>query len=237
MHTPVSDLYRIFKPYRLGDDFSIGNCGVRPSDCEALASMSLDQLTVEDLNRYVFKAMSTWGGVRHFKYFLPRLLELALDDFDAFHEPEILLGKLAYAGWTEWPEVEQAAIRRYLATFWQRQLHNPCRFPHSSEINTTLGGLAYACASLMPFLATWGDSGDELPALHLAQLIVDEADYIMTGRAVLLWGEPAIACAELATWLAGDEVLEILTPHRAVINELFRFAFAQLDGIRAAAAT
>lgn len=97
MQSAISELYRVFKPYRLDDDFIGCDHCVTQEDSKLLASISLRKLTVPDVDRYAFKAMSTWGTERHFKHFLPRLLELAYEDYQAFNFPEVLLGKLAYA--------------------------------------------------------------------------------------------------------------------------------------------
>ena len=97
MHPATAKLYKVFKPHRLGNDFVGCEHWVTTEDSAALASKPMRQLSVADLKRFAFKAMSTWGTVRHFKHFLPRMLELLLDNFTDFDFPEVLIRKLNYA--------------------------------------------------------------------------------------------------------------------------------------------
>lgn len=71
-----------------------------------------------ELQRYLFKAMTTWGTVDDFKYFVPRLLELYASGTDAW----LLRDKLAYANWRAWPEPERRAVEDYLQAEWREQI-------------------------------------------------------------------------------------------------------------------
>ncbi|MCE9577775.1 MAG: hypothetical protein K8W52_31870 [Deltaproteobacteria bacterium] len=74
----------------------------------------LRELTGDDLGRYSFKAMTTWGSVSDFAYFVPRLLELATRGADI--DLEVVTEKLRYGNWRTWPAVEVAAIERFAQT-------------------------------------------------------------------------------------------------------------------------
>ncbi len=150
MQPAVADLYHIFKPYQLGDDFIGCDHCVSVARSERLAAIPLRKLTIPDVDRYAFKAMTTWGTGSHFKHFLPRLLELAFDDYLTFGFPEVLLGKLAYANWPSWPALERKAVLPFLDTFWLKQLHSSGHFPADERIETVLGGLVEACDSVNP---------------------------------------------------------------------------------------
>ena len=237
MQSAVDELYRVFKPYRLGSDFTGCDDCVSPADSQRLAGIPLRELTVSDLNRYAFKAMTTWGTDRHFRYFLPRLLELAIEDYQAFDFPEVLLGKLRYANWTSWPFVEQDAVCRFLDSFWLRQLNSPGNFPTDERIRTALGGLAEACDSIKSYLAIWSRQTAILPILHLAQLINDTADEIMTSGTIRLRGNHSAQCAELLNWLSSDDALSVFDVFRDMLTETFPIVPNQLDGVRAAMST
>src|SRR4051794_33486606 len=80
------------------------------------------------LARYAAKALSTWGGVEEFRYFLPRLLECAATDAFGYPDPPIVFGKLALAGWTEWAPGERTAIESFLGAWWAGTLgRHPAR--------------------------------------------------------------------------------------------------------------
>jgi hypothetical protein len=235
MEATVSQLYRLFKSYRLGNDFTGCEDCVSTTDSTRLASIPLHELTIAHLDQYAFKAMTTWGRERHFKHFLPRLLELAFEDYLGFSFPEVLLGKLAYAKWTAWPVPEREAVRNFLDSFWLHQLHSPGDFPTDERIRTALGGLAESCDSIMRYLAGWPSERAPLPALHLAQLVSDSADEIMTAGSVALWEKPTPHSSELVTWLSSDKPLCLFDAFPDTVSRTFPLVFSQLDGIRAAA--
>lgn len=234
MNHAVAHLYRTFESYRLGDDFVGCNDCVAPPETAHLAATPVAELGVAELDRYAFKAMSTWGDVKHFKHFLPRLLELSLDHYLSFSFPEVLLGKLAYGKWETWSNNEQDAVRRFLLEFWTHQLRQPGNFPNDERIDTVLGGLAQATNSLAPFLTLWLDVQLDVAALHLGQVIDRWADEIMTRGRVSLWGDPTTQSDELVRWLASTDVLHYLDGFRTTLTGPFPFAMHQLDGIRGA---
>ena len=121
--------------------------------------------------------------------------------------------------------------------FWLRQLNSPGNFPNDERIRTVLGGLAEACDSITPYVATWSRQTAILPVLHLAQLINDTADEIMNSRTIRLWGNHSALCAELVNWLSSDDALSLLDVFRDIIIETFPIVPNQLDGIRAATLT
>lgn len=86
------------------------SCCVTRDEVEALFSAPLAQLPPNRLQRYAFKAISTWGDENDFKHFLPRLLELALKN-------DLIGDSLAFgfekAGWPSWAEVEVEAVRAF----------------------------------------------------------------------------------------------------------------------------
>lgn len=234
MHAVVSELYRTFARYPPPIQWSVCDHCVTPHDLERLRAQPLNSLQVADLDRYAFKALSTWGSVDELKHFLPRLFELAFEDFLSFAAPEVLLGKLAAARWHTWPEDEQHAMEAFLDEFWRRQLSTPGNFPHDDRLHTTLGGLSQVVDSLEPYLAVWSASGHELTALHLAQFIDQIADEIMTTGTTRLWGDRAEASMQIVRWLNTGDVTELLDAHQHAITQRFPFAIDQLAGVRAA---
>ena len=52
-------------------------CCTTPAEFEALASKPLQHLSAQELDRYARKAMTTVGHTEAFRYFLPRIVELA----------------------------------------------------------------------------------------------------------------------------------------------------------------
>ncbi len=123
----IKDLYQTFSIYPLKGNIEGCPCCVSNSDKSNLHSKPLKELNSEDLSRFSFKAMSTFGGVDDFKHFLPRILELSVNDeldVDEF----IVLGKLDYGKWNDWPVNEQESIRELLLHWWCFQINNKSGF-------------------------------------------------------------------------------------------------------------
>lgn len=93
--------------------------------------------------------MTTVGDEDDFRHFLPRILELLLTgELSEEVDPEIVLGKLAYANWTTWLPAEQAAVRAALEQIWQRHRQSP-------EAENYLCGIARAEPDITPYLNAW----------------------------------------------------------------------------------
>ncbi|WP_426491562.1 hypothetical protein [Hymenobacter sp. 102] len=121
----LSALYAIFSHPRLSQLPEACPCCITAAENIVLCTVPLADLSEAQLQRYAFKAMTTWGNTTDFRYFLPRLLELSLRP-DADIEKETVFCKLELAGWTSWPAAEQAAIREALLTWWAHHIQHEC---------------------------------------------------------------------------------------------------------------
>ena len=123
LHESIEQLYEAFEKYT-----SYPNMHGSPLFQEEIAQWNklvaakpLRELSVEDLQIYYFKAMTTWGEINDFKHFLPRIFELLAElpiDFDEW----VTLGKLNYGNYKDWPDNEKEAVHRFLLVFWQKLL-------------------------------------------------------------------------------------------------------------------
>lgn len=235
MEPVISELYRVFRPYRLGNDFVGCEDCVSSADSEYLKSKAIRELTVSDLNRYAFKAMTTWGEIHHFKYFLPRLLELSLENLYELNFPEVLFGKLEYAQWKTWPEIEQNAVQEFLHLFSERLLWGANTADREDGMTTPLGCLAATGLSLTPFLLRWITINKKDAADRLSHFINEHSDLLLSkGRLDILWGDPEQASQELIQWLASDAVRNYLLRYEDQILADYPFVFSQLDALQSA---
>jgi hypothetical protein len=141
---------------------------VDPSEDLRLLGRPLRSLPPDDLSRYAFKALSTWGGAEEFRYFVPRLLECAADDTLGV-DPEIVFGKLVTAGWHGWSGPERAAIEAFLAAWWVRTLADP-----QAAAGTALCCLGGTEVDLDPFLERWGRLESVQAVRHLHEFVLHE---------------------------------------------------------------
>ena len=169
----IEGLYVAFAGYELPPH--VGGCPhcVCERDEVLIHSVSLRQLGPGELDRFAFKAMTTWGTADTFRHFLPRLFELvAADGGGVWIDPEVLFGKLAYGGWTTWPEPERHAIRLYLDALWQDVLG---RFPHPFGVDSCLCCIGQVEDDIQPFLDAWDVAGSAAAALHFAEFVEENA--------------------------------------------------------------
>jgi len=170
LQNAVAELYVVFGRYRVGS--RVDGCAHCVSEAEqlAIAAKPLRELTTDDLSRYAFKAMTTWGDITDFKHFLPRLFELFAFDPRAAPEllDETLFWKLACAEWLAWPEDEQEAVRSYVTALWAETLSS---YPFRLHTEGLVQGFARAGMDLRPFLEIWMEKRDASALRHLADFV------------------------------------------------------------------
>jgi hypothetical protein len=144
-------------------------CCVGPDEDRPLLDRPLRDLSAEDLTRYGAKALNTWGGPEDFRYFAPRLLELAAEDAFAWPDTEIVFLKLAQAGWKDWPQRD--AVEAFLRAFWTRTLE---RHPAKPAIGTVVCAIGGTATDLAPYLDEWGRLGSAAAIRHLHEFATGE---------------------------------------------------------------
>jgi hypothetical protein len=117
LNASIEKLYATFARYPLRASMDACPCCVTDEDMGRLCSKELRGLEENDISLYAYKAMTTWGDVEDFKHFLPRIFELASASGFVV-DTAVLLGKLEYGNWSDWPENEQMAIKEILIAWW-----------------------------------------------------------------------------------------------------------------------
>jgi hypothetical protein len=105
----IERVYREFARYPRRSHVSGCPCCVDDEEARALASAPLRDIPEATLERYAFKAMTTWGDEADFKHFVPPIFERTVRGRLGVNE-QIVFGKLAYASWHEWPTREREVI-------------------------------------------------------------------------------------------------------------------------------
>ncbi|TWU15452.1 hypothetical protein [Allorhodopirellula heiligendammensis] len=237
MHAAIENLYATFAHCRIGDDFTGCDCCVGPEHSEKLAAPPLRELTYEDLERYSRKAMSTWGNVRHFKHFLPRLLELSIEHRDDFLDLAVVFGKLKYAQFDSWPQRERDSVDRFFCEYWEYQLDEPIVGAFEDSVDTVLCSLASALSSVQRFLDAWIVKRTDNATRHLAAFILNNSDTLLTKGCLsnAFWDTSGQPHAEVINWLQSDAVYRFADgPDDPVLVDDFAYAWSQLVAIRSA---
>lgn len=234
MEQAAKGLYETFSPYRVGDDFVGCDCCVSAGESTKLASKPLNLLTYDDLEHYSRSAMSTSGNVRHFKHFLPRLMELAIDHRDDFLDLAVVFGKLRYARWQSWSPREVDAVSVYLRDYWRYQLSLDIENPYSDAIDTVLCAEAAALDSIQHLLAAWLATDSTVARKHLAAFILSNDEELLRKQRLsnAFWDFGATPHGEVLEWLKSPEVSGYLRD--AKLPTEFRAATHQLEAVCAA---
>jgi hypothetical protein len=177
-------------------------CCMTTDEYEALTAKPLRELTSAELSHYAGAVMLTMGSVDEYPYFLPRILELEIQEGpDWLNSIEITSEKLRMAGFARWSEERQTAVKKLWLSFI-RARSSPEEDPEligfrSSAINSWL-----AAATLVPIPVR-----PLLTALEAVPEIIREIyncnfTTLFQGRlANAFLNEPSEAQAEIAHWL------------------------------------
>lgn len=235
-------LYWAFRRYKLAaeiepDPAFPGFCDDRP-----LRSEPLHRLPPTAFDRYLSKAITTWGSVDDFKHFLPRMLELIVnaseDNARTGINPFMIFGRIRIAEWRHWPTEEQQALDGYFEALWATLLATPqsttgmtCGY-YSAD--NWLEDVSNIYVDLTPFLRQWEiDAADPnsgwVAAEHLANTIVDARDTLLKHDR-LRWHNilSDVPERQMTAWLASKTVSRLLEdaffrwadlPSAAVISE------------------
>jgi len=240
MQDTVDNLYSVFDLGRLEDDFMGCDCCVAPEHSARLAALPVRELTYEDLERYSRKAISTWGRAEHFKYFLPRLLELSIDHRDDFLDLAVVFGKLKYAEFDCWPSAERDAVIRFFDSYWNHQLNEPIASALEDSVDTVLCAISNALSSVQRFLDAWVATRSNNAKRHLAAFILRNAQSISTNGILgnAFWETSRRPHTEVLGWLQSNAVSRVFNAaDDAVLEGDFAHARPQLMAIRSALGT
>ncbi|MFT4253484.1 MAG: hypothetical protein QM608_13475 [Caulobacter sp.] len=173
----------------------------------ALTAKPLREAPCEAVGRYAGWATTTVGGIEDYKHFLPRVMELAVGGKCPHMgcEPEILGGRIAYAGLATWPARERAAVTAVFEAAARQAIDETLDAATPEEWLTAVGELGVAVA---PLLQAWLSARSVDAGLHLAEAVRSEAARRADGRDDLAQRPPEARAVRL--WLRGSAVRERL---------------------------
>jgi hypothetical protein len=201
LEAAVDGVYAAFAGYRRPTDIDYcGHC-VRPGVVEGLlAPTPLREIPAERLHGYTSDVLSTAGSLADFRYFLPRILHLAVTGgFDDYHGRNMILGKFVLGGWRDWPEGEQQAVTAFLHAWWRTTL---MRFPADPDPDELLDSINDVEDDLGPYLRMWEDAlATHAGASHLREFVLH--NFERKGRRYWMSGLRWRTDTTVLTWLGG----------------------------------
>src|SRR4051794_6723153 len=143
-------------------------CFTPEQEAAVLAPVPLRELPVPVVRDYAVDALLTVGGPADFRYFLPRVLEIAVTEGFDWPDLEALAARLRKVGWAA---DERDAVRVLLRALWTETL---ARHPSEPDIDTVLCAIGNAEDDLAPYLSEWTvalAAGGEPATLQLRELL------------------------------------------------------------------
>lgn len=198
----IEALYDAFADIEMPRGINGCPCCMTEDEYKTLTTKPLSELSAEELTTYASDALLTMGSEDDYQYFLPRIIELTIeDDAEWITSLEITAKKLQMAGFQQWDEKKQTAITNLWLAVVQ-DLATSENDPEllgfiSSDIDTWL-----CAATLIP-----------IPVTPLTDLLDERSDVIRIiyndNFKTLFQGrmdnpfleEPSDGQAEIAAWL------------------------------------
>lgn len=203
----IQHLYDVFARYEPSTLDESCACCITRAEVEPLRSKGLRESTADDLSYYSFKAMTTIGTVRDYKYFLPRLCELIATAPFPKNVEIVLAGKLEYAGFANWPPDERAAVEQYLHALWDDLLHH---WPYHEQADVVLCCITRVLGSPARPLEVWSAL---LPIERSARLHL--ANWLSWGpgcndQPPPFWDEAREGWARVVAWLKSPAIASVM---------------------------
>ena len=237
----IKTLYRVFEKYPLALKMDGSPYTIEEGDDRVFHRVALWNLTSEDLQKFAYRALTTWGTEDDFKHFLPRLLELMATDEEWLPNHEMMGGKLHYAEWLSWPEDEVSAIRSFLQAWWIDALSKPVqKFDSCDNLGPILGVFAQADIDLKPYIEAWRADQSLNSAFHLTLFYQQGiAPFVKPSGQIELswWKQRESQKTQLMEWLFDARTIEFLEqkskePGIGLFAEEMRTAIEELQVLR-----
>lgn len=134
-----------------------------------MSPVPLRELSAAALRPYAASVLSTVGETADFRYFLPRMFEIACTDDDAWPDFGHMMSRLLIAGWATWAPDEQDSLRSLMHAYWRSVLAAP---PGRSSAYNVLEAIGEAEHDLAHYLAAWARAiSDPAAAANLLDLM------------------------------------------------------------------
>ena len=207
MYETISSVYEAFANYRRPEDFPACECCLSDEEKRLLLRQKLIDLSADELMSYAADAFLTVGSVSDFKYFLPRILDLSVNEKFAWPDPEVVLRKLRLADWDDWPESERAAIINVLAEKFTALLADVNT--DGSEISEWVCALGQCLPDVTPYLEPLLEEANENKLLSFIEW---NWSSLRKGRlANAFWQEAPENQERVVNWLNRPRVKQLLS--------------------------
>jgi hypothetical protein len=236
MQAAIENLYSVFSPY-LSVPLDEGSpISVTEEMRKPLLDKPLRQLTRKDLDSFVFKLLTTWGGEDNMRRFLPRILELMAGNgfYDWMLTIEDFFGKFNRANWRGWSQTEQQAIESYCETLFRYILADaPLDSIGFSKVEVYLRGVS-RIVDINVYLAIWEQTQTQTSTLQIAHLVAGNSKIHREQGNVWFVEWQKLALPELENWILRKATIQrIQSLHEELPENEHRFMLqTAIDALR-----
>jgi len=172
-------------------------CCLDHKDICTLLSTPLRSLTGEELSPYASSVFLTVGGETDFLYFLPRILEISATDASWWPDPEVVLGKLRYAGWENWPSDQRRAVLAFIDAVLSDSISDP-----DSDLDSWICAIAHCVDDMAPYLKRVSGSTAAFVRLYEAN-----SQRLTKGKlSNAFWEDAPAAASQVIEWFKSSEI-------------------------------
>jgi hypothetical protein len=207
-------LYGVFSRYSLHNFLLCTHCYSENEQKKirtALQSQPLRKFpeTRDDLSYVIWDLPYVSGQVNNYKYFLPRLLEIALAEPSSTERVTLLANQFIYLKWQQWPSDEREIVLEVLKVAWEEGVAGSLAEKWDEreivELLIAYDVLGGASEILLKF---WDTANSFEAGYQLANFIYFDLDLVIAsdGRHGSIWRESPATKERLKHWLLRDEI-------------------------------
>lgn len=167
LETAIDRLYSTFRGARPRTIDGCPCCISQEERC-TLVQTERRTLSADDLSSYASSVFLTCGSQLDFRYFLPRVFEIAATNEDWWPSPEIVIERLNRADWRSWTPRERRAVREFLLAWLDDRASENAKglLAHDRAVDAIICGVALAGEDLTPYLEQVFRHREGLAALY-----------------------------------------------------------------------
>lgn len=195
----INDLYAAFADGHPGILYSCPCC-TDESAYERLAEYDVREVPTSLMDMYASDAVGTAGDARHFRYYLPRMLELTLREEEGLY-PERHAATVRYTRLDSWSEEHQRA----LIDFYHATIQCMIEWEYFDTLDDWICAIGTSECGIEPFLKVLEGSPAAVVAFFAANV-----PKINKGRLHGAWHRPSIEHDTVVEWFYSPSVRQIL---------------------------
>ncbi len=174
-------------------------------EVNTLLSTPLREITEGQISSYAADVFLTVGESGDFRFFWPRIIELAVMGRFLWPDPEVVLGKLRLANWRAWDNGLQLPVQALIDLKFALVLEQG----NVDEIDSWLCGIGRCHDDIQPYLGKLVDvaSREVLLGFALGNVSVYEKGKLTNA----FWEDASVTAQQVIAWLNSDETRALLT--------------------------